>query len=562
MLVLDIPQRSPDNFAHVDVPLYHRVHLSLAADIPVYSCLLAGTNQSHQPELIISPFDFSKWDRMWRLNLSLKDRPGLLYEVCEILGKSEVNILAAESSTVEEQDLFHLEMVINFQDPHQLDKIHWSVLAHFCSDIKLLPNGKPRMRIHRLEQLFHTKQAYERQIYRPIIFSPVKCELKAELREDLRPTNQQNAPRVPTFRFSLPREMRDILKVHVRSAESGEDGYYLRQSDTKDRFLRILFFRNSDPVIHCRIEYAASSRAVADITGALKNHGFSIITSYMSPSDLMGRSRIEVVARCQAIDGSATADVKQHLESALSKLPEIADLGLVIGYPRTFGRKWENHPIKSASNSTPSNISLPALTTQKLLDDLKTLYASLFAELTSGAEGTAEHSSLRYALVCQLLQQYDQSVGTQAGYAKSLFVSCHFEGNQLNIIERKAREKGFNVVTGKDLLRASTITDGLLKRISCCTHFLGVWSRDGAQAIGNEFWPSPWILWEFGAAEAFQLEWRLLISKDIADMAWRLASHRQHAVFDFDFETKVSEILDVLLSVPAKRLPFAKRAGA
>ncbi len=108
MLVLDIPQRSPDHFAYIDVPIYHRVHLSLAADIPVHACLLRGATEPHLPELVISPFDFNKWDRIWRLNMSLQDRPGLLNEVWETVESTEISILACEASTMEEQSLFYL----------------------------------------------------------------------------------------------------------------------------------------------------------------------------------------------------------------------------------------------------------------------------------------------------------------------------------------------------------------------------------------------------------------------------------------------------------------------
>jgi len=138
---------------------------------------------------------------------------------------------------------------------------------------------------------------------------------------------------------------------------------------------------------------------------------------------------------------------------------------------------------------------------------------------------------------------------------KLLFVSCHYRGKQLDVIERLAVAKGFRVLTGRDLLKDDTITLGLLRQINCCSHFLGVWSRDGAEQCRGEHWPSSWLLWEFGAAEAFGLEWRLLISRWIADSAWRrIAAHRQHAIFDdFDFETKVDEVLDALLFIPARR---------
>ncbi len=143
--------------------------------------------------------------------------------------------------------------------------------------------------------------------------------------------------------------------------------------------------------------------------------------------------------------------------------------------------------------------------------------------------------------------------------SQTLFIPCQYEGNQLAIIRAKAEGMGFSVVTGEDLFREDTITVGLLKRIFACTHFLGVWSREGAEEVGPRPWPSPWLLWEFGVAEAFGLTWRLLISNQIDVAAWkRVAPHRQHAIFGLEFETKLEKILDVL-SVGASSGPFASR---
>jgi len=114
------------------------------------------------------------------------------------------------------------------------------------------------------------------------------------------------------------------------------------------------------------------------------------------------------------------------------------------------------------------------------------------------------------------------------------------------------------------LLKDPTITAGLLHRINCCSHFLGVWSRDGAEPCGEVYWPSPWLLWEFGVAEAFGLDWRLLISQDIVASAWqKVAAHRQHAFFsEFDFLTQAKAILDALWAAPTTRLPFGDRSNA
>jgi hypothetical protein len=352
-----------------------------------------------------------------------------------------------------------------------------------------------------------------------------------------------------------------VLKEEVQhGAEGGKEGYYLRLSDTKDRMLRVLFFRINDPVIHCRIEHRLRPGAVAEITQALKEKGFSILTAYLAPSDGLGRSRLEVVVKCDALTGSPTSEIKSRLEGALRESEASRDLSMTVGYPRNYGRKWESLPLEpAASVANPSEGNNPRWDEQ-MVADLKTRHSILYGKVRGGRDVLDERH--RQQLIASLIEKANE-FGLRDAHAKSLFVSCHYKGNQLDLIEKLATQRGFFVFTGKDLLQNDTIAQGLLDRINNCSHYLGVWSREGAHKLGSEYWPSAWLLWEFGAAEAFGLEWRLLISKGIADMAWqKIAAFRQHSTFDLDFETKVTEILDVLWKVPATRRNFTNLVRA
>src|SRR5437667_10367795 len=105
MLVLDIPRKCPVNFSYVEMPLYHRVHLGLAANRALHGCLLAASNEPFLPELVISPFEIDQWDKLWRLTMTVADRAGLVHEVCDVLIHNGANTLASELSTTEQQKL-------------------------------------------------------------------------------------------------------------------------------------------------------------------------------------------------------------------------------------------------------------------------------------------------------------------------------------------------------------------------------------------------------------------------------------------------------------------------
>jgi predicted amino acid-binding ACT domain protein len=553
MLVLDIPRKSPSHFSHIDVPLYHRVHLALAEGVPVHACLLAGLNSPHLPELVISPFDFGRWDKLWRLSVSLRDRAGLLHDVAASLRMHKANILAAESGMMEEQNIYHIEMIIDIEDEESIERIEWSIQTKLFNESIILAPGNSRLRIRRLQNLWLAKKAYERQHRMPVGFTPVANELNLSLERQ-----HQKSP-LKKFRFILPPRFRAILRSEISQhvGDRDDEGYYLRLSDTKDRFLRVLFFKATDPVIHARLEYDDRLGAAADVTEALSEKGFNILAAYLGPSEGSNRCRCEVVVRCERLSGRETNELKERFETALSTSPLVQDLQMAVGYPRNYANQWDRRNLTPTLVAQPEGKAEAVNEIGTLKKKLDSHYEVLHSKLDTGVipEGIEVQ---RWWFVNKLRKQYRKLWPfEEISSGKSLFVSCHYHGNQLEIIKRQAAKKGFLVLTGEDLLKDPNITIGLLARIKSCTHFLGVWSTEGAQLCGERYWPSSWLLWEFGVAEAFGLRWRLLIAKGISELAWRgIVPHVATPVFDHDFETKLENVLGVLSELEAERLPW------
>lgn len=543
MLVLDIPRECPPGFSHVEVPLYHRVHLGLAANQDLHVCVLAGSRAPHLPELVISPFEFDEWDKLYRLNMTLTDRVGLFHEVCAILGHYKAKVLAAESSAAQHQNLYQMEMVISLQEPLNLEWIRLRLLTSFLKEMDLLGNGNPRLRIQRLTSLWHAKRTYDDQKQSQKGFPPLWGAAQVKWIEQ---TQSQ------VLQLVLPQGVRDILAKTVRldSNQPHADGFYLRQSDTKNRFLRVLYFRSDDPVVYARIEYLDRIGAAADITGALKACGFTILTGYLGPSNDSRRCRLELVTRCTSLAGLRSAHRKASLEKALADCAEAADLEIAVGYPGSYAREWEKKDIVPTSREQSHKI-----TKGLSFDDLRKLLAQQYKRLS--AEGMTHSNGMRLKLVRRLSAQHETLVGARGTGIRILFISGHFKGVVLEEVVKRATLKGFTVVTGKNLLEYNLFRRGLLEKMGSCTHFLGVWSDDGAQIVGDKHWPSPWLLWEFGVAEASGLAWRLLISEKIDEAAWkRLAPEKQHSIFgETDFQARLSEILEVLSKEPIKPSP-------
>lgn len=566
MLVLDIPRRCPSDFEYIDLPLYHRVHLGLAAHIPLHGCLLASSRSPHLPELVLSPFELEKWDKIWRLNLTLKDRPGLFNEVTDVLEHHKALLLAAESSATQQQGLYQMEVVMELVDESRIEWIRYCLLARFFKEMTFIEK-QPRLRIQRLQSLFHAKRDFEDQKQWPEHrlpegFSPERAEIHLEwaIGEDDAGTkapkahgnaeNLEGLKKPQVLHLILPENVRHVLKSTVGRYEQASrysGGFYLRVSDTKNRFLRVIFFKSNDPSLHCRIEYLDRLGALADLTQVLKAQDFNILSAYLGPGGEKNKSRLELVVRSSRMEGMRSAQRKEFLEQALSQPEFISDLQIVIGYPKNYAHEWLFHPIVPARSGET-----------KIRDN----YTTWFSDLEKTSLKQRAHCEAQtdpdlepyWNLAKQLRDKYEEITKTK-DKKKFLFVSCHYSINQLKTIEHHAKRYGFAVRTGENLVKDPSLTSGLIKKIKESTHFLGVWSSDGAQKLEESWWPSPWLLWEFGVAEAFGLTWRLLIQNDVDQSVWqKLAPHRQHPRFTtVNFVEKLKEVLKILSELPSKQ---------
>lgn len=555
MLVLDIPRRSTQNFATIEIPLYHRVHLALAGGGHVYGCLLAGHNEPHLPELVIAPFDFNIWDQLWRLTVSVRDRVGVVHDVAEAVRRFDANILAAETATMEEQNLYHIEMVIQVHDRQVVDRLERALLTEFLDEIAFLHDRSPRLKVRSMHNLSRTKQAFTKQILTNRPFAPMAGKIQVEWTDEI-----PFKPRAVKLR--VPLEFRKILKEFVRQStpqKSDDDGFFLRLSDTKDRFLRVLFFRANDPVIHTRMEYADEVGAAAAIFGALRRSGFNILTAFLTPAAQEDRAQSEVVVRLDKLAGCSIDALKDAVEQALAAMPQCDALNIEIGYPDKYARQWKKTKIvpqvSSASIDEPNSLEWSSQLGTKLYAahrELTTLHDSgqVFSETLQN----------RWILANRLRSRLEEEeqIPTGSLLPRILFVSCHFKGDQLKVIHDAAKRHNFSVKTGEDLLNYSSILSGLPSLMDGCTHFLGAWLRYGALKLGDEFWPSPWLHWEFGVAQALGLVYRLLIHEDIAVAAWqRIAPGKQHVMFnDLNFAGQLDKVLRSLMNDRPTRTPF------
>jgi predicted amino acid-binding ACT domain protein len=554
MIILDIPRKVPHHGGYVDIPVYHRTHLGLSQDTVVHYCMLPARPSSPSagkgasaPELIVSPFAFDIWDQLWRLTTTMTDKAGLLFEVAETMREFGVNILASESSILEERGMYHVEMILHISDEQKVAAIEWTLLARLFEHVEFLPSGRPRLRIRRLANLLRVKQSFDRltllgrEQRGSVAFRPYRDKMKIEPVE-----GGSNRPR--SLRLRLPTGVRNILKQTV--ANPPDWGYHLRISDTKDRFLRVVYFSSVDPVLHARVEHDDQTGAYSLITRALRDANFTLLTALTTPSEASGRAISEFVIRAMDADGSDTAEVKRAFEEALASSPAAKDLACKVGYPTGYAAAWEKKPLKPLTRPSMAPTG-EAADRAGIVESLRLQQRDLGRILQQGSLSAVD--AQRWVLVNQLLARYDE-VTQQRAHA-ALFISCHYEGNQLAAAKKLATELGFVVITGEELERFPNMVAGLVEKIQSCSNFLGIWTDTGAKRSGAESLPSPWLLWELGVAAAFKINWRLLISKNISKDSWaRLDASRQHIIYDeTNFESKLRSALLALSATPPDR---------
>ena len=547
MIILDIPRKVPHHGGYVDIPVYHRTHLGLSQDTAVHYCILPARPSAPTtgaggaaPELIISPFTFDIWDQLWRLTTTMNDKAGLLFEVSETMREFGVNILASESSILEERGMYHVEMILHVADEQKVAAIEWMLLSRLFEHVEFLPSGSPRLRIRRLRNLWRVKQSFDRltllmrENSRSVPFLPYRDKTKIEPIE-----GGPNRPR--SLRLRLPTGVRSILKQTIASPPDW--GYHLRISDTKDRFLRVLYFSSTDPVLHARVEHDDQIGAYALITRALRDANFTLLTALTTPSEASGRAISEFVVRAIDIDDIGTPHVKKLFEDALASSPAAKDLGFKVGYPTGYAAAWEKRPLKPLTKNNAASTN-EVDSRGSFVEGLRVRQREMGRMVQEDL--LSPDATHRWVLVNRLLAKYDEVA--QQGSRAALFISCHYEGNQLAAAKQVATDLGFVVITGEDLVRFTNMTAGLVEKIQSCSHFLGIWSDTGARRSGTSILPSPWLLWELGVAAAFRMTWRLLISKNIDKDAWsRLDSSRQHIIYDeTNFESRLRAALSAL----------------
>lgn len=549
MLILDIPR--PFDGSNIKVPLYHRGHLSLFTGATVWLCLLPGhRDQEVLPEIVVSPIAFDAWADLWRISMTMIERVGLVHDVFETLKEHKINVLVSESSSMDRQRYHSLEIIVDasrYSSPgsdgdtdarsstlvESLPDLRRAIIANVFRDVAILPSNEARLKIRRVRSLFQAKRDFSRaesDYHRGLGFRPEVAQTKVE----------QVPGQGVALKLSgdLQRALTEALDFRHDTTDPG-GGYYLPVSETADRFLRIYFIRNSRPIISLTTAHEERVGALATITEALHAANFDILTSLSRLYEYGARASFDLVLKPPRELGTDIERIRSVLEAALSTAELVNNYKIQVAYPRqpTTYSALDSKQLFVAPDA-PLREPRVREPTGVLLQE----HYQQYAELSRRPAPTKDEIQ-RFELARNLLAEH--TVATAQETKRQLFISYSFSDTQrFDRVYGMATDLGFDVVTGR-ILGSGTSRDQIIRLMRTCTDFLGIWTEDGGIQMNSHWWPSPWLHWEFGAAQALGLRPHLLISTKIDPSSWqRIAAETVHTLFGTgDFEQKSSEAL-------------------
>lgn len=558
MLILDKPRDFEGST--IRIPLYHRSHLSLFPTATVWLCLLPGRQAGELlPEITISPIDYDQWSDLWRISITMKDRVGLVHDFFQMLADNEINIVAAESSSMETQRMHSMEVVINAERYQGLsrDQTHAErtkdaevddlfdlrrfILARALHEIALKPSGEPRLRIRRVRHLFEAKRSYEeavREARAGGAFNPIVE------RVDVRRISAEEQIHRGVI-IDLPVDVIHSLSNALETREATDKAKYLLVSNTADRFLRVYFIKPSDNIIDPTLKHEDKVGALAAITDAMARNNFNILTGLSRQYKWGTQAHSEFVLKPPPnMRAASKNELRAKLKEALSTTRLVNDYKIQVGYPKDYSDAPSTEPITTILFRDEQQI--PITNT----DDLIRQKYLVLSERVERADASDEQR-MRYRLAKDLWAEIavDKTSAEGRGSAKRfLFVSYSFEAKSLfDRVKEAATSFGFEIITGERLGTFKTTRDGIIRIMKTqCTHFLGLWTPKGGIEVGkNEWWPSPWLGWEYGVANSIPLHSRLLIDETVRKDSWsKFAGETPHIMYSTaDFNEKVSEVL-------------------
>ena len=331
MLILDTLTKIENGV--IDIPEYHRGHLSLKTGTSVTLCFLPcqkNDNPPHLTEMIISPIVFNSWQYLTRINARLYDKPGVVRKLASAVRSKGLNILYEVSGPIENRRLHRAEFLVDARNFYRkfeeyrianLDRVVLSEIERwlkaFCINELVFDGSRLRLKVRPMEGFRNAHRNY----YSCLSESKFKSQTFQE-----RSTISQG---------------KIVLPENILNAIPDKQKRVLLISDTKDRVLRAFFLQPDEHYTYVRVLHNDSEGSLATISSCLAEHFFTVTT--LSRLKKQGqRNDVELLLFCphfplEIQDGKR----KELIEQVLSQ-NKLKHLDIEVSYPEAVGKLGPN----------------------------------------------------------------------------------------------------------------------------------------------------------------------------------------------------------------------------
>lgn len=298
---------SDDGATHtVRLPFYHRAAVGVFPGTRLFAVPLPSTN-----EVVLTPIDPLKWGDLWRLEATVKDRPGSAKTLVETLVEKKVNVLVHEgvSESAEQGKTVHqifeildLAKYADGLDGTTADRatVNKALLKPNHLINALIGNSAEcliqeyertswRMQLSRMEFFFRNKDARENFVELP-----------------LTPENEVHVPVKVLRELEFGGEAKEPLPLHIIS-------------DTEQKYVKLRLLSPTRYYVLFAIEHKERVGAIDDFMAVLRSHQANMIDSY---------SRLKSIAKSALFYALAEFSEQKTAKQVLAIVDDLIDSSL------------------------------------------------------------------------------------------------------------------------------------------------------------------------------------------------------------------------------------------
>lgn len=538
MLVLDYPKLATDN--SITIPPFHTGHLGFLPDTPVHMYLThpqrKGTKE--YSELLITPFQRNVGEMM-RISCIMEDRPGVVERLIDAVSELNVNIVTQESASINHLNHHLVSMIVDLSSSYLPRSEPTEVSRLDYADFRgLLPLDDTRV-IELFESvLINCGDLIVWDNLAGAVLPRIKLE---RIHTQSGVAADATAFAIGTQRFHVKIDVPNGILGRIRTdlgVSRSDDVTYLILSETEQRVLRVVFFRQSTAarIVHLAFYHQDAPKALSGILRPLARARFNIITSLLR-KETNEESVWEALLEYRGTEPLPAPEQRSEWAAELvvrnSRPDEIGglrDSQVSVGRPR--------YP------KLPANVRVPL--NEKLAGSFAAAPPVAPAEVAEqsrsgwpGPAGAGEDNP-RARLIA--------SIERRRSGRPVVFIS--FPG-QAQVHARVLSEAlvAFCDVTNGMTSEGQPILDEVVEKIRSADLFVGIWHHDG-EASGQV---SPWMPFEYGVALAARKPAVVVHSELVAERIWkRINPGLNHPAYsDVTF---AAEMVPKIVNVVQRRL--------